>query len=320
MKLLVVIVNYRTPDLTIDCLTSLASEMSTVPGTRVIVTDNASGADSVLSIQAAIDAHKWDWATLMPLEKNGGFAAGNNAAIAPALKSEHPPQYVYLLNPDTVVLPDALRELVKFMDAHPDEAGIAGGRSVTPDGAVIQSAFRFHTVMSEFEGSIRLGVVSKALKKYIVAPPAVDQPARCDWVAGASMIVRREVFEKIGLLDEKYFMYYEETDFCLRAARAGFACWYVPSSKIIHLIGQSSGIVIGKSVPKRRPRYWFESRHRYFRLHFGFIRTILADFFWTAGFALHSVISALRGKPRTDPPWLLWDFVRYNVKSWGHRL
>src|SRR5580765_900506 len=138
MKLLVVIVNFRTPDLTIDCLTSLSAEMSTVAGTRVIVTDSASGDDSVAKIQAAIDTHKWDWVTLMPLEKNGGFAAGNNAAIAPALKSEHPPQYVYLLNPDTVVLPDALRELVKFMDAHP-EAGIAGGRSLTTEGHVIQS-------------------------------------------------------------------------------------------------------------------------------------------------------------------------------------
>jgi hypothetical protein len=177
MKLLVVVVNYRTPDLTIDCLTSLAAEMSTVRGTRVIVTDSASGDDSVAKIQAAIDSHKWDWVTLMPLEKNGGFAAGNNAAIAPALKADHPPQYVYLLKPDTVVLPDALRELVKFMDTHP-EAGIAGGRSLTTEGHVIQSSFRFHTVLSEFEGSVRLGVVSKALNKYIVAPPAWVSPLK----------------------------------------------------------------------------------------------------------------------------------------------
>src|SRR5687768_6099546 len=97
MKLLVVIVNYKTPDLTVECLESLAPEIATVPGTRVVVTDNASGDDSAEKISAAIAQHHWDWATFMPLETNGGFAYGNNRAIEPALKSQHPPQYIYLL-------------------------------------------------------------------------------------------------------------------------------------------------------------------------------------------------------------------------------
>src|SRR6266480_1036527 len=188
MKLLVVIVNYRTADLTIDCLQSLDHEIKTVPGeTRVIVTDNASGDGSAEKIRAAIDQHNWTWATLMPLEKNGGFAYGNNAAIAPALKAEHPPQYVYLLNPDTIVLPDALRELVRFLDANP-AVGIAGGRAVNPDWTVRNSAFRFHTVLSELEGSIRLGVVSKLLCRHVVASPPPEEPGRVDWVSGASMM------------------------------------------------------------------------------------------------------------------------------------
>ena len=102
MKLLIVIVNYKTPQLAIDCLQSLDHELTTVPGTRVIVTDNASGDGSAAAIRSAIEAHKWTWAEVMELPKNGGFAYGNNAAIAPALRSEHPPQYVYLLNPDTL--------------------------------------------------------------------------------------------------------------------------------------------------------------------------------------------------------------------------
>src|SRR4029079_12786134 len=137
--------------------------------------------------------------------KNGGFSYGNNAVIGPALKAEHPPQYIYLLNPDTVVLPDALKELVKFLDEHP-EVGIAGGRAINPDGTVRNSMFRFHTVLSEFEGSIRVGVVTKILQKHVVANPPPDEPTRADWVSGASMMVRREVFEKVGLLDEGYFM------------------------------------------------------------------------------------------------------------------
>jgi N-acetylglucosaminyl-diphospho-decaprenol L-rhamnosyltransferase len=319
MKLLVVIVNYRTAALTLDCLETLAREVVTVPGTRVVVTDCSSGDDSLAKIGAAIETRGWSaWATLMPLNRNGGFAWGNNQAIEPALKGDDKPQYVYLLNPDTIVLPDALKALVSFMDSHP-EVGIGGGRSVRQDGSTIISAFRFHTVLSELETALRLGVVTKVLKDKIVAPPPSEEPAKCDWVAGASMIVRREVFEKIGLLDDRYFMYYEETDFCLRAARAGWPTWYVPASKIIHLVGSASGVTGASRVAKRRPRYWFDSRHRYFRQNYGAAKTLAADGLWACGFAVHSVLRRLRGKPRTDPPWLLWDFCRYNLMSWAHR-
>src|SRR4051812_8721275 len=168
MKLLIVIVNYKTPDLVVECLESLTSEITTVPGTRVIVTDNASGDGSVEKINAATAKHHWDWVTVMPLECNGGFAYGNNRAIEPALRTEHPPQYVFLLNPDTIVLPDALRQLVKFMDDHED-VGIAGGRVLNPDSSVRNSVFRFHSVLSEFEASIRLNFVTKALHNHVIA-------------------------------------------------------------------------------------------------------------------------------------------------------
>ena len=316
MKLLIVIVNYRTPDLTVECLRSLATEILTVPGpVRVVVADNCSEDESVVKIQQAIETNKWEWATLLPLPSNGGFAYGNNRGIMPWLKGQDPPQYIYLLNPDTVVLPDALRELVKFMDEHP-YCGIAGGRAVNPDGTVRNSAFRFHTVLSELEGSIRLGVVSRMLKEHIVATAPPETPAQVEWVSGASMMIRKEVFDHVGMLDEGYFMYYEETDFCRRAAQAGWPTWYVPSSKIIHLVGQSSGVTGAQRTAKRRPAYWFESRHRYFRRHFGALKTFAADFLWASGYAVGSILQKLRGKPRTDPPWLWWDFVRYNVKDY----
>jgi N-acetylglucosaminyl-diphospho-decaprenol L-rhamnosyltransferase len=321
MKLLVVIVNYKTPALTVDCLQSLSREIVTVPGTRVIVTDNDSQDGSADTIRAAIESNNWSWATLLPLPKNGGFSYGNNAAIAPALQSSDPPHYVYLLNPDTIVLPDALKELVKFMDSRPD-VGIAGGRAINPDGSVRNSMFKFHTVLSELEGTMRLGFMSKILRHHVVASAPPDEPTRADWVSGASMMVRRDVFEKVGLLDEDYFMYFDETDFCLRAARAGWPTWYAPASKIIHLVGQSSGVTGTKRLAKRRPQYWFESRHRYFRRHYGIMRTLAADVLWTAGFAFSSILQKIRRKPRTDPPWLLWDFIRYNVRdylgAWPH--
>ena len=247
MRVLVVIVNYRSASLAIDCLRSLAPEVASLGGAgiaRVVVTDNASGDDSVARLTRAVADNGWaEWASIQPLGRNGGFAYGNNEAIRATLAAADKPDYVLLLNPDTLVRPGAIRALLEFMDAHPD-AGIAGSRLEDPDGTPQRSAFRFHTVRGELEAGLRLGFVSKLLHRHVVAPPvpAGEEPVRTDWVAGASMIVRRAVFEQAGLMDEGYFMYFEEVDFCLRAARKGWPCWYVPASRIVHLVGQSSGV------------------------------------------------------------------------------
>ena len=349
MNVLVVIVNYRTPSLTADCLRSLAPEAARVPGTRVIVTDNLSPDDSVEQLNAAIAENGWgDWSTLLPLPKNGGFAYGNNEAIRAVLdrapdasavreaaglvrrdgpppapanaggftaeceRSSAPtPEYVWLLNPDTIVLDGALTELVAFLDSHPD-AGIAGGRAENRDGTVRRSSFRFHSPLGELEQAAQFGPVSKALKSKIVAPGIPDAATKVDWVSGASMLVRREVFEKIGLLDDGYFMYFEETDFCLRAARAGFGCWYVPASRIIHLVGQSSGVTGAAKAKKRRPKYWFESRRRFFANNFGRTTLHAANLSWLAAYPIGRAWQLLRAKRPQDPPRLWWDFLRYN--------
>jgi GT2 family glycosyltransferase len=313
MRLLIVIVNYRTASLTIDCLRSVAPEIPELPpGTRVVVTDNASGDDSVQRLSAAVRDNGWDaWARVMPLGRNGGFAFGNNEAIRPALTSPEPPDYVLLLNPDTVVRPGAVRALLDFMDAHP-KVGIAGSRLEEPDGRAQRSAFRFPGALSELEEGLRLSVVSKLLKPFVVAPPAPVSACRVDWVAGASMMIRRAVFDVVGLMDEAYFMYYEEVDFCRRANRAGWPCWYVPASRVVHLVGQSSGVTDLKKPKKRQPAYWFASRRRYFRTHTGVVRTLLADTFFVVGHALYRATVAARREPANDPVGLLGDFVRYN--------
>ncbi|MEG3839976.1 glycosyltransferase family 2 protein [Microcoleus sp. herbarium14] len=311
--LLVVIVNYRTPSLTIDCLRSLVSEVQSLPGTRVAVADNASGDSSAAEIGSAIVSEGWsEWASFVPLDRNGGFAFGNNALIRPALQSTNPPPYFLLLNPDTVVRPGALKALVDFMDSHP-EAGIAGSRLEDPDGTPQQSAFRFHTLASEFDFGWRLGIVSKLLARWAVAPPVPQETCQTDWVAGASAIVRRSVFEAVGLLDEAYFMYYEEMDYCLQANRAGWSCWYVPESRVVHLVGQSSGVNNFKPRTKRLPQYWYDSRRRYFVKNYGWLYTALADLFWASGFVFWRMRRVVQRKPDTDPPNMLSDFMSNSV-------
>jgi GT2 family glycosyltransferase len=311
-SLRIVIVNYRTAGLAIDCLRSLAGVLADEPTWRAVVVDNASGDGSAEKIAAAIQADGWGaWVEVLPADRNLGFAGGNNAAIRPSLKESHPPDYVLLLNSDTVARPGALAELAKFMEAHP-AVGIAGSRLEDPDGTPQRSAFRFPTLWSEVESGLRLGFISRLLSRYVVAPPVSESAHPTDWLAGASMMIRRQVFDDVGLMDEGYFLYFEETDFCLRARLAGWPCWYVPASRVVHLVGQSSGVTDTKSKPRRVPRYWFDSRRRFFRKHHGRVYTLLTDCGWVLGFALWRVRRVLQRKPDHDPPRLLWDFVCFN--------
>lgn len=307
-RLTIVVLNYRTPALAVDCLHSLVDEVAALPGTQVVVVDNASNDGSVEQIQSAIAAENWgSWVTFLPQEHNGGYAAGNNAAIRPALATDLPSDYILLLNPDTVIRPGAIKTLLRFMQAHP-EVGIAGSRLEDPDGTPQRSAFRFPSFLSEFESGLRLGLVSKLLARWVVAPPVRDEAHPTDWVAGASMIVRRQVFADAGLMDEKYFLYFEELDFCLAAQRAGWPCWYVPESRVVHYVGQSSGISDLRLKPKRRPTYWFDSRRRFFVKNYGWAYAILTEAAWIVGFVLWRVRRVIQQKPDLDPPNFLSDF------------
>ena len=160
---------------------------------------------------------------------------------------------------------------------------------------------------------MRFGPVSRLLNHSRVAPPISDKAERMDWVSGASMLIRTDMMEAVGRLDEGYFMYYEESDLCLRAARAGWECWYLPESRVVHLVGQSSGVTSRNTALPRRPAYWFESRRRYFVRNYGRIYAMLADGAWVVGHALWRVRRFLQRKPDTDPPHLLGDFLRQSL-------
>jgi N-acetylglucosaminyl-diphospho-decaprenol L-rhamnosyltransferase len=205
-SVLVVIVNYRTADLAVACLGSLASDPSPPAQFQVVVVENHSGQEETLS-RAIADRGWANWVRLDVADRNGGFAFGNNRAIRQALASTDPPTYVLLLNADTEARPGAVRALVEFMDKNP-EAGLAGSSFECPNGSDWPIAFRFITPLSELERGLRFGPASRLLQRYVVAQVmAQDRPQPVDWVAGASLIIRREVFETIGLMDEGFFLY-----------------------------------------------------------------------------------------------------------------
>jgi len=313
MRIALIIVNYRTAELCAGCLDSLASEITGNGSWHVEILDGASGDRSVDQLREHIDRRGYgSWCALTALDRNGGFAFANNCSIRRTLTAVDASEFYLLLNPDTVVRPGAIQALVKFLTTHP-RVGIVGSCLEDPDGTPQTSAFNFPCVLGEFGNSARIGPLTWLLRPWQTAPPPRGEAHRCDWVAGACMLVRREVFEQIGLLDEGYFMYYEEVDFCLRAARAGWECWYLPDARVVHLVGQSSGVTDLRVPLRRLPAYWFESRRRYFEKNHGGGYRVTADMAWTLGQILYLGYRRLRGKPDLDPPFLIRDFLSHSV-------
>jgi N-acetylglucosaminyl-diphospho-decaprenol L-rhamnosyltransferase len=311
-----VIVNYRTAGLVVDCLRSLAPEVAGLPGTRVIVVDNASGDGSAERIAGAAAAEGWSgWVATVPLPDNEGFSAGNDAAIQRLRAASEPPEWFLLLNPDTVVRPGALRALLERGAADP-RTGIVGSRLEDPDGTPQISTFRFHTALSQLDEAASLGPLSRLLRRHALAIPVPAEACQVPWVSGASLMVRREVIDEIGSLDSGYFLYFEEVDLCLRATRAGWKCLYEPRSRVVHLVGRATGVDPSVAI-RRLPSYVLESRRRYFVKNHGLPYAMLADLAWLAGHLSWRLRMRLQGRPERAAPGVLGDFLRHAALTRG---
>jgi N-acetylglucosaminyl-diphospho-decaprenol L-rhamnosyltransferase len=304
---IVVIVNYRCAAFTARAVESLAAERERHPelNLRAVVVENASGDEPAL--RRLLGGRHEDWLTLLFSPVNGGFGSGNNFGMRWALGQGLSPRYFHFLNPDTEVRPGGVAQLVRFMDQHPS-AGMAGSRLENDDGSGWPTAFRFPSVWSELEEGLTLGIVTRLLDRHVVRRVMSDQAALVDWLPGASCMVRRQMLEDLGGFDEAFFLYFEETDLALRARRAGWQAWYVPDSLVMHVAGQSTGVTVRTSKPPRLPRYWFESRRRFYSKNHGLGYAAAADLAFLFGHAVGTVKRKLRRQ--THRPYLLRDFLR----------
>tara|TARA_R100001039_G_scaffold39214_1_gene45253 strand:- start:29902 stop:30816 length:915 start_codon:yes stop_codon:yes gene_type:complete len=289
---------------------------------KIFIVDNNSPDDSLAILEKFLSSHELtEVVRLIASDSNDGFSAGNNKAIKTSIEEyKTKPSYVWLLNPDTYLFEHSFTPLVNCMMDKP-KVGILGSRLESEDGVYQCSGFRYHTATSELLSALRLGFLDNLFEKYLVSPKAlISSKQKLDWVAGASMFVRYKVFEDTGGMDETYFLYFEETDFCLQAKRAGWECWYVPESRVVHYVGQSTGVVSGDVQRRRRPKYWFQSRQYYFKKNYGVIYTMLADLAWGLGFSLLKLRYLIQRKKRTDPEHMLRDFWRNSIfLSWLDR-
>jgi GT2 family glycosyltransferase len=276
VDLAIIILNYRTADLTRACLESLEHEAA--PGIRVVIVDNASGDGSAEALAKLIADRGWSaWATLLTSPVNGGFAAGNNLGI----RSVDARAYV-LLNSDTIVRRGAMAALQDAMRARP-RAGIIGAGLVTKEGTPDGSFFRIPGPLSEFVRAANTGIVERLLARHAVTLPASDLPLEPGWVGFACVLIRREVIDAVGLLDAGFFMYFEDLDYCRRARAAGWGVLYWPDAKVVHLLGGSSKITEHGRHRRRAPRYFYEARARYFARYYGRPGLWAANCLWHLG-------------------------------------
>lgn len=254
MKLSVIIVSWNTRDLLAQTLSTLRVALEGIVA-QVFVVDNASTDGSPHMVEK-----DFPFVVLIRNEINEGFAKANNKAL-PITTGE----YILLLNSDTIVEKDAIRTLVRFLDEHP-HIGMIGPKVLNIDGT-FQHASRRALPTPQNAFAYLFGVKKLCRKSTLASEyknenknPDDEGPAQA--LSGAVMMFRRSVYEAIGGLDEDFFMYGEDLDFCKRARDAGFAIWYVPSAHIVHIGGQSS-----KKRSRASRKNFYDAMWLYYKKH-----------------------------------------------------
>ncbi len=280
----IVIVNWNVAGLLAQCLHSIAGQADGTVGpdgtlsvashrVRVHVVDNASTDGSVRMVQ-----NRFPWVHLLASEVNLGFTGGNNLAIPHAHG-----RYILLLNPDTELTPGSLAVMMQYAQQHPT-VGVLGPRLRYGDGTLQPSRRRFPTLtMAMMESTImeQWFPNNRWAARYRMEETPEDAVQQVDWLTGACLLTRKDVWDQIGLLDDRFFMYSEELDWCQRAADAGWLRVYLPTAEVVHYEGQSSG-----QLKASRHILFNASKVLYFSKHHGRLTGEVLRLFLLASFAV----------------------------------
>ncbi len=246
----VLLVNWNTRDYLLGCLESLSRRVGK-SSCEVIVVDNSSCDGSKEAVQSRFPA-----ARLIENESNIGFAKGVNQGLRACSG-----RYILLLNPDTQLKEEIIERMVSFMDSHPD-VGVSGAQLLNGDGSKQNSIANFPSLATE--------LLNKSLLRWMFPKTFpgkgrhYSEPLEVDSVIGACMMVRREAIKQVGFLDEGYFLFLEETDWCYRMKKAGWKIYHLPQAEVYHYQGKSA------EREKRRAKIeYYRSRYHFFRIHKG---------------------------------------------------
>ena len=317
MKLVAIILNYNTAELTLKAIDSALDALTQINGEwKLVVIDNLSTDDSAAKINEQIVSSKeatggvWNQVEFIQSPVNGGFGAGNNIGFARYLGEDNEPEYFFILNSDAFPTRNAIKVLVENLDERPD-CGIAGSYVFGIDDTPHSTAFRFPSIYSEIDSSVRLGLISRLLKNYTISLGIPEQSQKVDWLAGASMLIRSTVLKQVGVFDETFFLYFEETDLCRRARRSGWGTFYALESKVAHVGSASTGM----KTKTRIPVYWLDSRKHYFQKNHGKLYFYTATLFRVLGEVAYRLRILIEGKEEQNPDFFIRDLIRHTVTN-----
>lgn len=284
------IINYRTAGLTLQCIASVLADFGDTDG-HICVVDNNSGDGSAEVIANWIAAQEPAVpVTLLQSPTNTGFSGGHNQGIA-----AHQADYYLVLNSDAILRPGFCRAILAAADSAP-RIGLFAPRLEYDDGQQQINCFRLPSPASELIRGAATGPITRMLHAYdtsLTMPPA---PGNIGWASFACILLRHEMLTGVGPMDEGYFLYFEDTEYCLRAARAGWGIAYVPDACAVHFRGGSGPVKNLASERKRLPAYFYASRARLFYQAYGRGGLLAANMLWMLG----RVIANLRrlvGRP-----------------------
>lgn len=258
MDISIIIVSWKVKDLLKKCLDSIYANRGDL-SLEIFVVDNASADGTVEMIHA-----EYPSVQLIASKKNHGFAKANNLALKQASG-----EFILLLNPDTEINADTLANSLRFMKEHP-KCGALGSKMLYPDCLEQPSIRRFPSVWPIFLMLIKLPKIFPRLKSidnYLAVDFDYFQEQAVEQIMGAYMFMPRKVIDEVGLLDERFFIWFEEVDYCRRLIKAGYEVWYSPSIEIVHHGGKS----FAQQAVIRNQRVFFVSALKYF-LKYGFTR------------------------------------------------
>jgi N-acetylglucosaminyl-diphospho-decaprenol L-rhamnosyltransferase len=274
----IILLSWNVRELLRACLRSLPLDD---PLLEVIVVDAGSGDGSAELVRTEFPSVQ-----LVASSENLGYSRGNNLGLARARG-----RYLFVLNPDTVVLPGSLEAMRAYMDAHPP-VGVVGPQLLWPDQSVQATRRRFPTLATAFFESTWLQPLAprQLLDHFYAADLPAGETQEVDWVVGAALYVRRAAYEQVGGLDEGFFMYSEELDWQRRIRAAGWRCVYLPTARVVHYEARSSA-----QVPAATHIRFNTSKVHYVRKYHGALAAAALRWFLLGNFAVQLIVEAAKG-------------------------
>lgn len=289
------VINYRTAEMTLDCVRSVLAEIARADlgadAIHVVVVDNNSGDGSVERIAGWIAEQTPPVpVTLVKSTENSGYSGGHNLGMAAIRAESH-----LILNSDALLKPGFFTALSEARTRHP-EAGLIVPRLEGEDGVGQINCFRFAGPASELIRGAATGPVTKLLKRHEVALTLAPADAQIEWASFACILLNGRMVDQIGPMDEGYFLYYEDSEYCLRARRAGWHIVRAPDAVAIHFRGGSGPVKELARARKRAPEYYYRSRSRFLTQAHGKAGLLAANLAWCLGRGI-AQMRRLMGKP-----------------------